>query len=137
MQARTGRYILAMPSGYEGSEWGATRAGAHGAVTPDMAPRELAERLRGPRPPTVIDVREPWEHRVAHIPGSRLVPLRSLPAALSTFDPGEEYVLLCHHGVRSLEGVHLLRGRGLTRVAHLAGGIDAWSREVDGEVPRY
>lgn len=108
-----------------------------GAMTPDMSPRELAERLRGPHPPTVIDVREPWEHRVAHLAGSRLVPLGALPAALSTFDPGVEYVLLCHHGVRSVMGLHLLRARGLTRVAHLAGGLEAWSTDVDPAVPRY
>ncbi len=106
-------------------------------MTRDMPPRELADRLRGPRPPTVIDVREPWEHRRAHIPGSRLVPLGTLPAALSTFDPEAEYVLLCHHGVRSLTGLHLLCERGLTRVAHLAGGIDAWSTDVDPAIPRY
>lgn len=106
-------------------------------MTADMPPRELAERLAGPQPPTLIDVREPWEHRLAHIPGARLVPLGALPAALSTFDPGEDYVLLCHHGVRSLTALRMLQQRGLTRVAHLAGGIDAWSTEVDPQVPRY
>ncbi|GJG85835.1 rhodanese-like domain-containing protein [Gemmatimonadetes bacterium T265] len=106
-------------------------------MSSDMPPHELAERMRGPRPPTVIDVREPWEYRIAQIAGSRLVPLGTLPAALSTFDPEADYVLLCHHGVRSLTGMHLLRERGLTRVAHLAGGIDAWSTDVDPSVPRY
>lgn len=107
------------------------------ALSPEMTPLKLAERLRGPQPPTLIDVREPWEHRLAHIAGSRLVPLGALPAALSTFDPATEYVLLCHHGVRSLTGLHLLRERGLTRVAHLTGGIDAWSTDVDPDIPRY
>lgn len=106
-------------------------------MTDDVAPDELAERLRGPQPPTLIDVREPWEYALAHIPGSRLVPLGTLPAALSTFDPEADYVLLCHHGVRSHHGLTFLRARGLTRVAHLAGGIDAWSAEVDPSVPRY
>ena len=106
-------------------------------MTADMPPRELAARLAGPQPPMLIDVREPWEHRLANIPGSRLIPLGTLPAALSTFDPDVEYVLLCHHGVRSLTALHLLRERGLTRVAHLAGGIDAWSADVDPGVPRY
>ncbi len=106
-------------------------------LTRDMPPRELAARLRGVRPPTVIDVREPWEHRIANIAGARLVPLQTLPAALSTFDPAVDYVLLCHHGVRSDAGLEFLRERGLTRVAHLAGGIDAWSADVDPAVPRY
>lgn len=103
----------------------------------DMPPDELAERRRRPRPPVLVDVREPWEHATARIDGARLVPLGTLGAALSTFDPAEEYVLYCHHGVRSLAGAEFLRSRGLTRVAHLAGGIDAWSARVDPAVPRY
>jgi len=104
---------------------------------PEMTPDELAVRRQGPAPPVVVDVREPWEHEIARIEGARLVPLRSLPAALSTFDPGAEYVLYCHHGVRSLAGAEFLRERGLTRVANLTGGIDAWSVRVDPAVPRY
>ncbi len=103
----------------------------------DVPAPELAARLRGPHPPTLLDVREPWEFDLAHIAGSRLVPLGTLPAALSTLDPATEYVLLCHHGVRSLAALQLLRARGLTRVAHLAGGIDAWSTAVDPGVRRY
>ena len=53
------------------------------------------------------------------------------------FDPEQDYVLYCHHGVRSLAGAEFLRGRGLTRVANLTGGIDAWSVRVDPAVPRY
>jgi rhodanese-related sulfurtransferase len=85
----------------------------------------------------LVDVREPWEHTVARIEGARLVPLGSLGAALSTFDPAQDYVLYCHHGVRSLAGAEFLRSRGLTRVANLTGGIDAWSTHVDPAVPRY
>ena len=103
----------------------------------EMSPDELAARQQGPQPPVVVDVREPWEHRIARIEGARLVPLGSLGAALSTFDPAQEYVLYCHHGVRSLAGAEFLRERGLTRVANLTGGIDAWSVRVDPEVPRY
>ncbi len=103
----------------------------------EMSPDELAARRQEPRPPVLIDVREPWEHQIARIEGARLVPLGSLGAALSTFDPADEYVLYCHHGVRSLAGAEFLRARGLTRVANLAGGIDAWSVRVDPAVPRY
>lgn len=112
-------------------------ASPDGHDVPEISPAEVAERLRLPQPPILIDVREPWEHQVARIAGARLVPLASLGAALSTFDPAAEYVLLCHHGVRSLAGVRFLRERGLTRVANLTGGIDAWSADVDPSVPRY
>jgi rhodanese-related sulfurtransferase len=82
-------------------------------------------------------VREPWEHGIARIPGARLVPLNSLPAALSTLDPACEYVVYCHHGMRSLMAARFLQERGMTRVANLSGGIAAWSDEVDPSVPQY
>ena len=103
----------------------------------EVSAPELARRLAGPEPPVLLDVREPWEHDVARIPGARLVPLNSLPAALSTLDPAREYVIHCHHGVRSLMAAQFLKERGLERVANLSGGIAAWSEEVDPSVPQY
>lgn len=102
-----------------------------------MAPDELDARRRSPRPPVLLDVREPWEHEIACIEGARRVPLGALGAALSTLDPAQDYVLCCHHGVRSLAAAEFLRARGFTRVANLTGGIDAWSACVDPAVPRY
>ena len=104
---------------------------------PEISPEVLAERLRAAEPPVLIDVREPWEHDVARIAGARLVPMNSLPAALSTLDPSREYVIHCHHGVRILMAAQFLRERGLRRVTNLSGGIDAWSVQVDPSVPRY
>lgn len=104
---------------------------------PEITPRALAERLRGPQPPVLLDVREPWEHEVARIAGARLVPLGTLPTALATLDPAQEYVLHCHHGMRSLRAAEFLRARGVPHVTNLAGGIDAWSDEVDAAVPKY
>jgi adenylyltransferase/sulfurtransferase len=112
-------------------------APADASALEEIEPAELAERLRAPEPPLVIDVREPWEHGVARLEGARLIPLNSLPAALSAIDPSRAYVMLCHHGVRSRMAAEFLRERGLTRVANLRGGIDAWSQEVDPAVPRY
>ena len=107
------------------------------AGVPEIAPDELDARLRGPAPPVLVDVREPWEHAAARLEGARLVPLGTLPAALSTFDPAQEYVVYCHHGVRSRAGAEFLRAHGVARVANLTGGIDAWSLGVDPAVPRY
>jgi adenylyltransferase/sulfurtransferase len=104
---------------------------------PELSPAELAEQMRGPQPPVVLDVREPWEHGLARIEGARLVPLNMLPHALSTFDPGRAYVVLCHHGARSLLAAQFLRERGLRQVSNLTGGIDAWSEAVDPSVPKY
>jgi adenylyltransferase/sulfurtransferase len=103
----------------------------------EMPPAELRARLDAPDPPEILDVREPWEYQIANIAGARLVPLNTLPAALSAIDPAREYVVQCHHGVRSRMAAEFLRERGIRRVSNLRGGIDEWSDEVDPSVPRY
>jgi rhodanese-related sulfurtransferase len=100
---------------------------------------ELAIHLANDRPVVLIDVRESWEHEMAAIAGSILIPLGELPArAGEVKQPPEGLVVVyCHHGVRSLTAAALLQRLGLQNVASLAGGIDAWSCEVDPEMPRY
>ena len=85
----------------------------------------------------LVDVREPREAQIAHIAGARLIPLRELPGRLAELPPRAEIVTLCHHGPRSLKAREILMGAGFADVRSLAGGIDAWAREVDPEVPRY
>jgi adenylyltransferase/sulfurtransferase len=102
-----------------------------------LAPRALAARLAAGEALQLLDVREPYEHRIARVEGARLVPLRSLSDSLGTLDPGRETVVLCHHGVRSASAAAFLRQRGFRSVRNLEGGIEAWSVEVDGSVPRY
>jgi len=85
----------------------------------------------------VIDVREPHEYTIARIEGTRLIPLSELPGRLAEIDGRADIVTHCHHGVRSLRALELLRGAGFANVRSLQGGIDAWSVTVDPEVPRY
>jgi len=75
----------------------------------------------------------------ARLPESLLIPLNDLPkrSAEIPVDPATTIVVYCHHGVRSLSGVEYLRQLGHANVRSLAGGIDAWSCEVDPTVPRY
>lgn len=108
-----------------------------GAAAGELAVTALAERLRGELPPVLLDVRDPHEYEIAHLPGSRLLPLRELPARLGELDPRQEVVVLCHHGSRSRQAVELLRAAGFGQVQNLAGGIDAWAVEVDPEMARY
>ena len=84
----------------------------------------------------LLDVREDVEWRIGHIPGARLVPLRSLPSVLGTLPVAREIVVYCHHGTRSRAATELLAANGY-RVSNLVGGIDRWSREVDPSIPRY
>jgi len=85
----------------------------------------------------LIDVREPHEYAIARIDGARLIPLSELPGRLPEIDARAEIVTHCHHGMRSLAALELLRGAGFANVRSLQGGIDAWSVDVDPEVPRY
>lgn len=95
-------------------------------------------RERGRKPNLILlDVREPREAEIAHIEGSQLIPLRELPRAIPHLPAHAEIVTFCHHGQRSMKARELLRGAGFANVRSLAGGIDAWSREVDSGVPRY
>jgi rhodanese-related sulfurtransferase len=91
--------------------------------------------------PMLLDVREAWELQAAalELPGARLlhIPMNSLPARLQDLDPAQPILVLCHHGARSLQCVAFLQQQGFGAVYNIAGGIDAWSREVDAAVPRY
>ena len=103
----------------------------------EISARDLQhERARKPNL-LLIDVREPLEAEIAHIEGTRLIPLRELPARLAELPGHGAIVTLCHHGPRSLKAAEILKGAGFGNVRSLAGGIDAWSREVDESIPRY
>lgn len=100
---------------------------------------ELDQWLRDPlRPrPRLIDVREPWEFAICRIDGSELVPLRALPARLPTLQRSQPTVCICHHGNRSGYATMFLMQHGFTDVYNLAGGVDAWARQVDPAMPVY
>jgi rhodanese-related sulfurtransferase len=101
--------------------------------------RDLARRMANDNPVYLLDVRQPAEHETAAIPGSVLIPLGELAGRTGEVrpEPGALLVVYCHHGVRSLSGAALLERLGHREVHSLAGGIDAWSCEVDPDVPRY
>ncbi len=85
-----------------------------------------------------IDVREPWEFATARIEGSIPMPMGDVPArAHQELDPDEHLVILCHHGVRSMNVTSWLRNQGFEQVQSLRGGIEAWSAEIDPAVGRY
>jgi rhodanese-related sulfurtransferase len=86
----------------------------------------------------LLDCREPGEVVTARIEGSVHIPMREVPARLSELgDKNERIVVHCHHGGRSLRVTHFLRQQGFENAQNMAGGIDAWSLEVDAAVPRY
>ena len=100
-----------------------------------------AEHAGDDRPVVFLDVREPWEIALAAVsaPGARAlrVPVREIPARLAELDPAQPVVCICHHGARSAQVVAFLERSGFESVYNLAGGIDAWSQDVDPAVARY
>jgi rhodanese-related sulfurtransferase len=102
-----------------------------------LSPTDVAALLATETPPIVIDVREQWEYDIAHLAGSVLIPLSSLPARVETLDPTQRYALLCHHGMRSEMAGNWLAQHGFTQLINIDGGIDAWSADVDPSLPRY
>lgn len=84
----------------------------------------------------ILDVREPWEYELARIPGALLIPLGELVERVGELDPARPVAVYCHHGMRSLQALRFLRSVGFRDIAHLSGGIDAYSR-LDAMVPRY
>jgi rhodanese-related sulfurtransferase len=103
----------------------------------EISPAEAAQILRE-KSARLIDVREPWEFETARIEGSLHLPLNEVPArALKELKCEERLVLVCHHGVRSMNATVWLRRNGFEKAQSLGGGIDAWSVEVDPTVARY
>lgn len=91
---------------------------------------ELERRLAGAKPPTVIDVREPYEFKQGHIPGAKLIPLGQLSSQLSQLDRAKAHVLVCLSGSRSRHACALLKEAGMEQVANLQGGMGAWHGQV-------
>jgi rhodanese-related sulfurtransferase len=101
-----------------------------------ITPAELKDRLEAGDRPELLDVREPWEYELAHIEGSRLIPMGELSERVPELDPAAETVVICHHGSRSAYVASALKQGGFAKVLNLEGGLDAYA-DVDGSVPRY
>ncbi len=107
------------------------------ALGSEIDVQTLQRKLASGVPVTLLDVREPFEWEIAQIAGAKLIPLGVLPARLAELDRDQETFVLCHSGVRSAHAAEFLRSAGFENVANVAGGIDAWSEEIDPDVPRY
>ncbi|MBL0122175.1 MAG: sulfurtransferase [Betaproteobacteria bacterium] len=87
--------------------------------------------------PLLLDVREPWEWHLARIDGSQHLPMREIPTRVDDLDKSHPTVVICHHGVRSLQVIAFLQRQGFANLHNLHGGIDAWARNIDPAVPVY
>lgn len=109
------------------------------AAIQQVTPGELKAWLDDPvRPdPLLLDVREPWEVALCRIDGSRSLPMGELISRWPDLDPEAPTVVICHHGMRSLQVVLFLARSGFSRPINLRGGVAAWADEVDPSMTRY
>jgi adenylyltransferase/sulfurtransferase len=107
------------------------------AAVPIISPKDFARKINGGEKITLLDVREPYEYEICSIKGSKLIPLDELPDRVNELDTADEIVVHCHTGARSAKAVMLLKELGFKKVKNLQGGIEAWSTQVDPNVPRY
>ena len=98
--------------------------------------RETKRRIDAGEEVYILDVRERWEYKLAQI-GGKLIPQNEVPQRLAEIDREREVIVHCHAGVRSQRIAEFLKQQGYPRVVNLAGGIHAWSEEIDPKVPKY
>jgi rhodanese-related sulfurtransferase len=106
------------------------------AVT-QLIPQQLKTKLDAEESLFLLDVREPAEFEYAHIYGSCLIPLNQIPQRLQEIDIDQDIVVICHHGIRSMQAANFLVQVGFKKVSNLVGGIEAWATECDPLMKRY
>jgi sulfur-carrier protein adenylyltransferase/sulfurtransferase len=113
-------------------------AGTHSTgMIEEIEPAQLAKRIERGEQLEIIDVREPYEWAIGHIPGARLVPLSNIAEEIPRLDKRRETVLYCKVGGRSLSAAQQLAKAGVSEVRNLKGGILRWIEDVDPTMARY
>lgn len=103
----------------------------------DIEPRDVKAKIAKGDRFVLIDVREPHEWQIGHIPQAKLIPLGELPKRINELDSADEIIAHCKSGARSAKAVEFLQQSGFKKVRNMKGGILAWSDQVDPSVPKY
>jgi rhodanese-related sulfurtransferase len=104
----------------------------------ELSPQEFLKRRAAGAPMTLLDVREDWETQLAPVPSElKHIPMGQVADRLGELDPQQDTVVICRSGGRSLQVARFLTTQGFASVFNLAGGILAWSRDVDPTIPQY
>ncbi|AMN46093.1 hypothetical protein ACG33_03005 [Steroidobacter denitrificans] len=103
---------------------------------PEITPAEFIERRERGDILTLLDVREEWELQIAPVPGAIHIPMDQIIDRIGELDRSRETIILCRSGRRSLDVAKFLQQNGFQAV-NLAGGVLAWSRDVDTSIPGY
>lgn len=102
-----------------------------------ISPADVSERLKQGDALALVDVRSREEWDAVHLPESKFLTQELMQEILSQWPKDKEIVFICHHGMRSLDAAAFFAGHGFQKVKSMKGGIDAWSTEVNPNVPRY
>ena len=100
-------------------------------------PAEIHQRLAAGEALELIDVREQDEIAIAAIEGARVFPMSQAAAWIDHMPGDRELVIVCHHGMRSMQIAMALAQRGHQNITNMTGGIDLWSTQVDPSIARY
>ena len=104
----------------------------------EISVQRLTEKLDRNEKFRFVDCREEDEYGFCKIPGAELIPLSNFAEkALQVLKPDEEIVIHCHHGGRSMRACQFLESQGYQNTVNVTGGIEAWSLQIDPQVPRY
>ena len=103
---------------------------------PQISVKELKRRMDAGEDLFILDVREPFEYQIANI-GGKLIPMNDVPQRLAEIDRDREIIVHCKMGGRSQRIAEFLKQSGYAKVANVAGGILAWSDQIDPSVPKY
>jgi rhodanese-related sulfurtransferase len=132
MKASARSWKNAIPSGQGSNEH------SRNSMDYEITPEDVKGKRDAGESFTLLDVREPWEFETARIDGAKLMPMGDVPSrAHQELDPEDHMVVVCHHGVRSMNVTVWLRQQGFEKAQSMRGGIDAWSKRVDEKVPMY
>jgi molybdopterin/thiamine biosynthesis adenylyltransferase/rhodanese-related sulfurtransferase len=104
---------------------------------PEVTPAEVARALASSEPPYLLDVREPGEWALGHLPTAHLIPRGELTERLGELTDARDLIVYCKSGARSAQATRLLLDLGFSHVRHLRGGLDAYRRDVDPSLPAY
>ena len=103
----------------------------------ELSPTEFQEHSKSGELWQLLDVREPWELAIASVPDAISIPMGEIANRLDELNREQPLAVLCHSGGGSARVASLLVQSGFARVANISGGIDAWSQQLDSQIPRY
>lgn len=103
-----------------------------------FSPTQLKNHLEtAESQPVLLDVRELWEFDTCHLEGSLHIPMGEITRRLDELPNDQEIVVICHHGIRSMQVARFLLHNGFEKVINLSGGVDGWAKDVDPDMPLY